>query len=72
MAITVRLTEEQETKLSELMKLVGKATKSGAIEYMIENGKEIIESESKFRKIKALEEEIKLKEKEIAKIKTSK
>ena len=68
MAFTVRVTEEQEKQLDELMALTGQATKAGFVLYMIENGKEIMKNDSKFRQIKALEEEIKLKEKEISRI----
>lgn len=72
MAFTVRVTEEQEKQLDELMALTGQATKAGFVLYIIENGKEIMKNDSKFRRIKTLEEEIKLKEKEIAKIKIDK
>ncbi|MCU8107437.1 hypothetical protein L5M38_23385 [Shewanella sp. SM101] len=72
MAFTVRVTEDQEKRLEELMSITEQATKAGFVLYMIENGKEIIENDSKFRRVKGMEEEIKLKEKEIAKIKTGK
>lgn len=72
MAFTVRVTEEQEKQLEELMSITEQATKAGFVLYIIENGKEIIKNDNKFRLIKALEEEVKLKEKEIAKIKTGK
>lgn len=72
MAFTVRVTEEQEKQLDELMALTSQATKAGFVLYMIENGKEIMKNDNKFRRIKALEEEIKLKEKEIEKIKAGK
>ncbi|MBP7662327.1 MAG: hypothetical protein KA770_00480 [Shewanella sp.] len=72
MAITVRLTEEQEEQLGELMKLTGKATKSGAVEYMIENGKDLIENNKRFCEIKKLEKEMVLIKETIAELLTSK
>lgn len=71
MAITIRLTEEQELLLSEVMELTGQATKSKAILYMIENAKSIIKNDSSYRKIQRIEEEIEIKRKEIAKIKSN-
>ncbi|MDI5854077.1 hypothetical protein [Shewanella xiamenensis] len=72
MAITVRLTEEQEEQLQDMMELLKQATKSGAIIYMIENSKEIIKNHQAFCEIKRLEAEVKELEKMIAKVKTGK
>ncbi|MDH0448717.1 hypothetical protein [Shewanella sp. GD04112] len=72
MAITVRLTEEQEKQLQDMMDLLKQATKSGAIIYMIENSKEIIKNHQAFCEIKRLEAEVKDLEKMIAKVKTGK
>ncbi|MCT8866960.1 hypothetical protein [Shewanella xiamenensis] len=72
MAITLRLSEEQEVQLQEMMEQTGQATKSKAILYMIENSKEILKNDAAFRAIKTLEDEIKIAEKKIAKLKTGK
>lgn len=72
MAITLRLSEEQEAQLQVMMEQTGQATKSKAILYMIENSKEILKNDAAFRAIKGLEEEIKIAEKKIAKLKTGK
>ncbi|MDH1316662.1 hypothetical protein N5C36_21570 [Shewanella xiamenensis] len=72
MAITLRLSEEQEAQLQEMMEQTGQATKSKAILYMIENSKEILKNDAAFRAIKTLEDEIKIAEKKIAKLKTGK
>lgn len=72
MAITIRLTEEQEAQLQEMMEQTGQATKSKAILYMIERSKEILKNDAAFKAIKALEEQIKTAEKEIAKLKAGK
>ncbi|MCT8878646.1 hypothetical protein [Shewanella xiamenensis] len=69
MAMVLRLNEEQEKKLEELMKEVGEATKSKAIIYMIENSKEILRNNKVYKEIIRLEEEIKETEKKIAKLK---
>lgn len=69
MAMVLRLNEEQEKKLEELMKEVGEATKSKAIIYMIENSKEILRNNRVYKEIVNLEEEIKEAEKKIAKLK---
>jgi ABC-type phosphate/phosphonate transport system substrate-binding protein len=69
MAMVLRLNEEQEKKLEELMKEVGEATKSKAIIYMIENSKEILRNNKVYKEIVRLEEEIKETEKKIAKLK---
>ncbi|MEL4302587.1 hypothetical protein ACE02Z_13360 [Shewanella xiamenensis] len=72
MAITLRLSDEQEVQLQEMMEQTGQATKSKAILYMIENSKEILKNDAAFRAIKTLEDEIKIAEKKIAKLKTGK
>lgn len=72
MAFTVRVTEEQEKKLDELMELTGEATKAGFVLYIIENGKEIIKNDANFRRIKELEDEIKIIEIIIANLKAGK
>lgn len=72
MAFTVRVTEEQEKQLDELMELTGQATKAGFVLYMIEHSKEILKNDAAFKAIKALEEQIKNAEKEIAKLKARK
>ncbi|MEL4257703.1 hypothetical protein AAEH95_21545 [Shewanella xiamenensis] len=69
MAMVLRLNEEQEKKLEELMKEVGEATKSKAIIYMIENSKEILKNNKIYNEIVKLEEEIKEAERKIAKLK---
>lgn len=58
MAMVLRLNEEQEKKLEELMKEVGEATKSKAIIYMIENSKEILRNNRVYKEIVRLEAEI--------------
>lgn len=72
MAITVRLSEQQEQQLQEAMVLTGQATKSKAILYLIENAKDILKNDEAFRCIKAHDEDIKLLEKKIAKLKAGK
>lgn len=69
MAMVLRLNEEQEKKLEELMKEVGEATKSKAIIYMIENSKEILKNNRVYKEIMQLEEEIREAEKKISKLK---
>jgi ABC-type phosphate/phosphonate transport system substrate-binding protein len=58
MAMVLRLNEEQEKKLEELMIEVGEATKSKAIIYMIENSKEILRNDRVYKEIVRLEKEI--------------
>jgi hypothetical protein len=72
MAITIRMTEQQEKLLEEAMQLTGEATKSKAVLYMIENSKELISSAIALKQIRQLESEINAKEKMIAKLKTGK
>lgn len=48
MAITIRLTDEQETSLQKLMEATGQATKSKAIIYMIEHGVKLIEARQNY------------------------
>ncbi|WP_445945660.1 hypothetical protein [Shewanella sp.] len=72
MAITIRLTDEQERQLQEAMELTEQATKSKAVLYMIENSKELISSAIALKQIRQLESEIGAKEKMIAKLKTGK
>jgi hypothetical protein len=69
MAITIRMSEEQEKLLELTMELTGEKTKSKAILYLVENSKELIRNSNNFKKIKELEKEIKEKEKMMAKIK---
>lgn len=69
MAMTLRLDEEQEKKLEELMKEVGEETKSKTIIYMIENSKEILKNNRIYKEILKLEEEIKEAEEKIKKLK---
>lgn len=69
MAMTLRLDEEQEKKLEELMKEVGEETKSKTIIYMIENSKEILKNNRVYKEILKLEEEIKEAEEKIKKLK---
>ncbi|WAX22041.1 hypothetical protein spd_00009 [Shewanella phage Dolos] len=69
MAMVLRLNEEQEAQLNELMKDIGEATKSKAIIYMIENSKEILKNHKAFIELKELEAEIKEAEKKIERLK---
>ncbi len=52
MALPIRLTEEQEKQLSELMITTGKKTKNGCIVWLIENGKQLIEDAEKHKEIR--------------------
>ncbi|MBB1477838.1 hypothetical protein [Shewanella sp. SG41-3] len=70
MAITIRLTEEQENLLDEAMVLTGQNTKSKFFLYMLENADSMVRNDSAFRQIKSIEEDIKIKEKMIKKLKT--
>jgi hypothetical protein len=72
MAITLRMTEQQEKQLEKAMQLTGEATKSKTVLYMIENSEELITSAMALKQIRQLESEIKDKEKMIAKLKTGK
>lgn len=72
MAITLRLSEVQEALLQEMMEQTGQATKSKAILYMIENSKEMLKNDAAFREIQSYEEDIKVIEKKIAKLKARK
>jgi uncharacterized protein (DUF1778 family) len=72
MAITIRLNEQQEQQMKEAMELTGQATKSKAVLYLIENAKDILKNDTAFKRIKAHEEDIKLLEKKIAKLKAGK
>jgi hypothetical protein len=69
MAITIRLTDEQEIQLQTAMELTGQATKSKAVLYMIENSKELIGSTMAFKQIKKLEYEIETRKELIARLK---
>ncbi|AXH73365.1 MAG: NikA [Inoviridae sp.] len=70
MAITIRLTEEQENLLDKAMVLTGQNTKSKFFLYMLENADSMVRNDSAFRQIKSIEEDIKIKEKMIKKLKT--
>ncbi len=51
MALTIRLTDEQEEKLQKLMEATGEATKSKAIIYMIENGEKLIRTRQEYNEL---------------------
>ncbi|TVL11310.1 hypothetical protein AYI92_21075 [Shewanella xiamenensis] len=51
MALTIRLTDEQEEKLQKLMEATGEATKSKAIIYMIENGEKLIKARQEYNEL---------------------
>jgi uncharacterized protein (DUF1778 family) len=72
MAITIRLTDEHEQLLEKTMILTGQSTKSKVFLYLLENAIDLIKHDSAFRQIKALEEEIAIKHKMIAKLKAGK
>lgn len=51
MAITIRLTDEQEKMLQRVMKQTEQATKSKAIIYMIENGEKLIKTRKEYNEL---------------------
>lgn len=69
MVTTLRLDEAQEQQLQAVMTLTGNKTKAKAVTYLIENAESLLKNDAAFRAIKKLDEEIRIKQKMVAKLK---